>query len=972
MNTRCCHASSRGKSNPPTLLEAAGVAHGVARGLALVPLAVAILALGQPPAIAQTVATAAVRGRVTDPSGAPVAGANVELTRAGHGVHRVAVCAADGSFTIGELAVGGGYRLTVQKEGTEEQTYGPFGLRAGETATFEVKLAPARVRGQVTVYGTTGGVLSNSAQLGVRLDQNRIANTPVLGDKLSSLPMLNSAVHPARGTGDLFLNNTLFDIDGGGRRQTDYRIDGATANDSWGRQTIFTNLPLLAVSEMTVLTTAESAEYGRTTGGVVNVITRSGSDQFRGDVQLNYRPTGLEAAAPVTGVPADDKLVQGAALVSGKITDGLYYIVSGEYSDQNRRSGITSPLAGAPGSFTGQYDDTMLFGKLDANLSDSNHAFFRYSSEQFHDTNPSDAVGGLTLPSAARTFRRNTYSGQLADIAVLTPSLFNELSLGVNVGSPITQFEPADPSTQYVRPGVSTEGESRSALLFNHEYQLADTLSMTAGEHSIKAGFDVVRSSSGGNSKEFGGPFVLGQFTFKTGISPTIPTADLTINDVQSFTQGFGNANYHLDETLWAVFVQDDVHLRPNLTLNLGLRYDRQSSTDDADDIAPRLGFAWNPDGDPHTSIRGAFGLYYSEIPANNDANYTIGGPQGIFTFSASPGQLGFPTSLEPLPAFPAGAVLPSRNITIRPGEAAYYSQFFDIAALKNYPDRLLNPRTDLTTLGIEHDFGNGWIASADGVHSRTQHNLWTIDLNAATVFERTSATDTRSGTAADATRPITPVPNGYRQISCTTNLGEAKYDALEINVRKDFQGKGGLWLSYTWSHNRNNTDSDAPGVSPNDTNQLGNEWANSLLDQRHRAVLSGWMLAPYGFRVGGFVSAASGRPYNITTGSDNNGDGSRTDRPIINGRVVGRNAGEGSSTFDLSMFVARDFSLGSSIVLTLRADGFNLTNHTNVYGYNGVYGNGPTPAAGFGAPVGGVNSVDPGREFQFSARLSF
>ena len=920
----------------------------------------------------QTTDTATIDGHVAEQAGRAVADATVEIRQPGSAFHRSALTRVDGTFVIGQIPVAAGTILEVRRAGFQTRTEGPFVLRAGERARFDIVIAPEAVRSEVTVYGTTGGVQSNSSQLGVRLDAQRIQNTPLLGNKLTSLPLLDSAVRPARGTGDIFLNDTLFVIDGGGRRQPDYRIDGATANDSWGRQSIFTSLPVETVAEMTVLTYALSAEYGRSVGGVINVVTRSGASRFTGGATATYRPAELEAKAPVTNVEANDVLKLGNVYLSGPIAGSTYFLLDGQYADQTRRSGITSPLVGAPSSYDGEYQDTDFFGKVDHDLSDGNRATLRFSSQVFHDTNPQDAVGGLNQPSTARVFRRNTYSGQLADSAVLTPDVFNEASLEANVGSPITQFDPVDLSTQYVRPGVSTEGTSQSALLSNHEVQILDTVTLSSGNHSFKFGGDAIRVSAGGNSKEFGGPFTLGQFTFATGISPSIPTSQLSINDVTKYVQGFGNAAYEADETLWSLFAQDDLRLLPDLTLNVGIRYDRQTLTDATTDFSPRLGFAWNPDGDPRTSVRGGFGIYYSELPANITADWTIGGPAGIYSFSATPGQLGFPPSLEPLPQFPPGAALPPRNITIRPGEASYYSQFFDISALPGYQDKLLNPRTDQARLGVEHDFGDGWFASLDAVHSRTVDLIMTIDLNAPSEFMRTAQGQSRSGVAADATRPITPVANGYRIIACDCNLGEAKYDGLQFNLRKQFSDKGAFFVSYTWSHSRNNVEPDAPATAPNDVHELGQEWANSLIDQRHRFAVSGWTRLPLGFMGGGVFSAASGRPYNILTGSDNNGDGSSTDRPVVDGSVIGRNAGLGASTSSLDLFLARKFPLGDGASITLRAEGFNLTNRENVYLYNATYGNGATPLSTFGQPLGGVTSVDPGRAFQFQARVAF
>lgn len=923
---------------------------------------------------AQTSGIGAIRGQVQDASGGPVAGAEIRLENEATGFSRTARSDAQGNYLLPELPLTGTYSIRVTHEGLAPQERSGIQLRAGQTAAIDVVLNPAAVEEAITVFGTAEGVQAGSPQLGTRLDARKIEQTPVLGRKLTSLPLLNSAVRPARGTGDLFLNNTLFVIDGGGRRQQTYTVDGGTGDDAWGRQTIFTNVPLGAIQELTVLTNSFSAEYGRTTGGAINLITRSGTNDVRGDVVGVYRPGGLQAKSPVTNQDAEDELKQGSAFFSGPLVrDRVYWAAAGEYNDQDRDSIITSPLA--PGTFTGSYKQRLFFVRVDADLNQSNHLLGRFNLDHFTDTNPADAVGGVALPSAARTFRRDTQALQLSESAVISGSAFNDARLQWQEGDPITEFEPAHPSTQFVRPGVATEGESRSARLTNRQYQLADTLSFGSlgrGDHFLKVGGDVIRSKSGGNGQEFGSPFVLGQFTFLPGISPSIPTSQLTLANVQRFTQGFGNVSYSVQETNWGVFVQDDYRMRPDLVLNLGLRYDRQSLTGDDDNVSPRIGFAYNPGGSPRTTIRGGYGIYYSEIRANIVAGWELNGPNGFFNFSAAPGQLGFPASLQPLPAFPAGAVLPPRDLTVRPGRAGFYSRFFDISRLRGgYPDELVNPRTTQYTIGAERDLGNRWLLSLDYVNAHTVDIERNLDLNAPAEFVRTAPGQTRPASAADATRPITPTPNGYRRILVTVNQGEAKYDGLQLNLRKTFETRGGLLLSYTRSHTRNNVEPDAPGGDPNDANNLNAEWADSLLDQRNRAVLSGWVRLPLALNFGGVATYASGRPFNITTGLDNNGDGANTDRPVINGRVIGRNAGRGDSVYDLSLFLERDFPMGA-FTLGLRGEVFNVTNHENVVGYNGVWGNGADPLPTFGLPLGGINNVDPGRQYQFQARVRF
>ena len=920
-------------------------------------------------ALAQTADTASIRGRVTDATGSPLAGVTATLEETNTGASRTATSTSGGDYTFGTLPVGGTYRLTFSSVGFSATSHGPFVLRAGETATLNARLAP-QIREAVTVTGTTDHVRTDSPELGTRLDETALRMIPITGRKITSLPLLNSAVRPARGTGDLFLNNTLFVVNGGGRRQTSYTIDGSTANDSWGRQTIFTNIPLSAVHELTVLTNPFSAEYGRTTGSVLNVVTRSGTNDVGGDVVVLYRPASLQPTAPVTHIDADDELRQISATVGGPIVrDRTHFFAALEYNDQERDSVITSALA--PGVYTGSYKQTLAMLRVDHALSDANHLFARANLDRFRDTNPADVVGGVTLPSAGRTFRRDTSSLQLSDTMLLSPTLFNEARAIVQRGDPITEFEPHQMSTQFVRPGVSTEGESRVASLHNDQYQLADTASWIAGAHSLRAGVDILHSKSGGNGQEFGAPFSLGQFTFKTGIATTVPTSSLTINDVARYTQSFGNATYSLDDDLYAFFVQDDWHPLQSLTINAGLRYDRQKLTGDDNNLAPRLGFAWTPRTD--TVVRGGYGIFYSQLQSNIDAAWELAGPTGFFNFSVAPNQPGFPTSLQPLAALPTGANIPARDITIRPDRASYYSQFFDVSKLRFYPGELQNPRTQQASLGFERELFSQWFLAVDGVYSHTTEIPWNLDANAPDALVRTQAGQTRSAVDADKTRPIASVSNGYRRILVTTNFGEAKYRGVQINARRTFSDGAGVLASYTWSHARNNVEADAPGGDPNDVNNFNAEWADSLLDQRHRGVLTAWHSLPLGFVAGGVVTAASGRPFNITTGADNNGDAANTDRPVIDGKVIGRNAGRNESVFTLDAFLEKSFGIGGH-EFSVRAEGLNLTNRENVVGRNGVFGNATNGQAlgTFGLPLGGISNVDPGRQYQFEVRARF
>jgi hypothetical protein len=273
----------------------------------------------------------------------------------------------------------------------------------------------------------------------------------------------------------------------------------------------------------------------------------------------------------------------------------------------------------------------------------------------------------------------------------------------------------------------------------------------------------------------------------------------------------------------------------------------------------------------------------------------------------------------------------------------------------------------------VQHEFSPNVNLSIDYLGQHSLKLERPADLNAPSPFVRTAQGQTRTAAAADATRPILPVANGYKRILATVNAGAAYYNGLTTNLRTRFGKRFSALTSYTWSHSINTVEPDATGQDPNDSNFLGiQEKATSLLDQRHRFSISGSYDLPWQITVGSWTQVASGRPFNITTGTDNNGDGSNSDRPVINGVVIPRNFGKGTATYDVSAFVQKTVQLRERLAVSLRAEAFNLTNHNNIYGRNGVYGNAITQNAALGSPLGGISNVDPGREIQFQLRLSF
>ena len=192
------------------------------------------------------------------------------------------------------VADGNLHRQRVRSRDSPTATAQDVTLRAGETATVKVKLVVSGGKSEVTVFGTTEGVRADP-QIGRPLDSEQIDETPILGRKVTTLPLLNSAFRQAKGTGDLFVNATYFVTGVGSRRATTFTLDGANNDEGWGRQTMIATVPIGAIQEMTVLSNAFSSEFGWTSGPALNIVTKSGTNGLHGEALFMIRPGGMQA-----------------------------------------------------------------------------------------------------------------------------------------------------------------------------------------------------------------------------------------------------------------------------------------------------------------------------------------------------------------------------------------------------------------------------------------------------------------------------------------------------------------------------------------------------------------------------------------------------------------------------------------------------------------------------------------------------
>lgn len=302
--------------------------------------------------LAQTPDTATIQGQVVDSNHKALPGVAITIASSLSGLRRTGHSDAEGNFSVAGLPIAGKYDVAATKAGFATARVRNLILIGGAAAHLKLQLSIASSDTRITVTGTMGEVRTDEPQLGDRLSARQMQDTPLLNRRITYLPLLNAANRPALNQGDAFMNQDLFTTNGSGRRQTWFEIDGSSGNDAWGRQTIFTNIPLFAVQEMTVLENAFSAEYGTGLGGVVNLITKSGGNRFHGNALGMWRPPAPEAKlsgfVPATASNGNevtnDTLRQGAASISGPASkDGRsQFFLSGQYSLEDRASPVTS------------------------------------------------------------------------------------------------------------------------------------------------------------------------------------------------------------------------------------------------------------------------------------------------------------------------------------------------------------------------------------------------------------------------------------------------------------------------------------------------------------------------------------------------------------------------------------------------------------------------------------------------------
>lgn len=910
------------------------------------------------PAVAggqSTIHFGSVGGRVTDPSGAVVAGAEAIALHLDTNNTLRTETDREGRFKFPYLQVGT-YEFTIRRSGFADARR-RLDLSLGAAHELSLTLTMAGTEASVQVEVDPLVLEGARSQIAGTVSRTEARSVPLNGRNFLDLALLIPGVSPTNtGSNQLFAETSAVPGQGlsiGSQRNfsNSFVVDGLSANDdAAGLSGVFYGLD--TVEQFQVVTGAGQAELGRALGGYVSVVTRSGTNQVHGELYGYFRNQRWNAANPLSNTKLPLTQSQYGASIGGPVVrDRTFYFANFEQRLLNQ-SGLTTitpanvaainarlDAAAFPGAriATGIYSNPIHLanglGKIDHRLGAKDQVSVRYSVYDSQSSN-SRGAGGLNAASASAGLDNRDQTLAAGNVLTLSPRTVIE-TRGQVTWSRLSA-EPSDPAGPAVNiAGVAVFGRLSGSPTGrdNRLYELVNNLSHQWGAHSFRAGGSFLYNDT--------------TITFPRSARGSYSFSSLanflngTYNNA-GFTQTFGNSVLAQTNPNAGFYVQDEWKVRPTLTVNLGLRYDLQfldTIRTDRNNWSPRAGIAWRPFGGERTVLRAGFGLYYDRVPLRALANALLSSgnttqltPLSQVSLSLSPAQSGAPVFPAILTAAPA-AGLPNFT-TMDPNlENAYSTQ---------------------TSVEVEHRLTSGGTLSVGYQRLRGLHLLISINQNVPTCV------------AAGTNNGCRPNP-AYANNSQYRSQADSVYDALQVSYRQRLNRWAQLRVSYSYSKSNNNV-GEFFFSSPIDPYNVWRDYGRSDDDQRHRLTANGWVDWK-GFQWSGFLQYYSALPLNLTTGATTLQG--TTARPVVNGDFIARNAGEGSDFFQLNLRLGRTFRLAERWKLEAFAEGFNALNHRNNLTKNGVFGSGLYPSAPL-PTFGQVTGVQDPRSVQLALRIKF
>jgi carboxypeptidase family protein/TonB-dependent receptor-like protein len=886
------------------------------RGLTLLLTICFIFLVGN----AQQQPSGAVRGKAVDALGALVGGASVTIINA-NGTPRTTQTNRDGAFTLNNLAPGR-YTVRATAPGFAPYENSEVEVSAGQITSLDVMLV-VTVNEQVTVENNQA--VNTDPEANASATVLRESDIEALPDNAADLAAaLQALAGPAAGPsgGEVY-------------------IDGFSGGRLPPRDTI---------REIRINQNPFSSEYDRLGFGRIEIFTKPGTDKYRGEMEVEFEDESLNSRNPF----APNKAAFQVRTVSGnfggpiiKNRASFFVDVDHEHADNNT---VINALILDPALNITPFQlavlvpsrDIEFSPRVDLKLNDDHTLVGRYSFSSSETKRT--GFGGFELLSRVFATRDSDHTFRLTETAVVNASTVNE-ARGQYIRRRSSSESTNNSPTIRVLDAFTAGGANVGSAFSNEDrLEFQNTTSFLHGTHSVKVGarlrhVRLVDSSPSNFS---------GTFTFTTLDQYRATILNLPGAFPAQFSIAGGNPKAAIKQTDLGLFLQDDWRVNPQLTISLGLRYERQTNISSNFNLAPRFGFAFAPGAGgknrPKTVFRGGFGVFYDRFgeSLSLQASRFDGVNQQQFIVTD-------PTILDPI-------IFTQSSVANVPTVAAL-TAFAQPQTTRVVSPELQAPFTIQTAFGIERQLPHKTSLSVTYVSAQTRHLLRSRNIHAP----------------AGGVRPFPNTGNIFQYES----TGQFNQNQLILNLRSNLSESVSLFSNYAFGGAKSDTDS--PGTFPANSYDLVGEYGRAALDIRHRFVIGGNLTAPFGFSFGPFITFRTGAPFNITTGTDQNGDTLFTERPAF-----ATNASESGilstklGTLDPTpepgdTIIPRNYGRGPEFfIVNLRATkefGFGGGEKKSVQGQGGGGGGG---RGGINSPFGGGGAQRGGDEDESKYRLEF
>ncbi len=935
-----------------------------------------------------------LQGTVTDSSGAPLASVRVRLRNTATNLMRTVETDERGFFRANELAVGT-YEVGVERSEFAPYLHTGVTLTVGTTIHLSIELAPATLRQQVTVSAQPPSISPSETTMTTTVDHERIEESPVRSrnylDFVLLAPGVASADRQQTSGAQTPLIGSGFTFGGLRSRSNNLSIDGLDNNDEFTGSSR-TELSPEIVREFQVVTNGLSAEFGGASGGSINVVTKTGSNVFHGDVFIFVQSGGLNARNPLEGETQRPHLrrYRAGSSIGGPIRRNktfFYTAFEQESSRSESSSDIDSQSASAINRFLGKgafqrlvtrgittgffptsRAETEASGKLNHQISDQHSLMLRYAYTGNQEAGDAFNTGGFTDASSRGSSFTKDHGLVGSLVSLRGTKTVNDLRFQL-AKRRLTlrtddQTGPEIDINGLVNFGRPYQGNSRRRE--NH-YEVSDTLAVTRGPHLFKAGLTVNRVSLDSSAPDgFGGVYIF----------PSL--ADFISGRPDSFLQAFGIPTTNFGVSSYGLFAEDHWSAGKQVTVDLGMRYDFEhlpaGFNQDRDNVSPRIGLAYSPSS--IWVLRAGFGIFYDRyVLANLNRALEKNGTRSFMDMADGDMVTSIFQQADggPLQA-PISSITPS---------------------VFRADPRLTTSYSQQANFGIEYLLGKNLTVSANYLLVRGLKLARTRNINLLAPRVLTAQNSAELGVTKPSPQQFgrevfspgrfNPRFDGIYQLE---DSASSTYHGLSLTLNRRLASDVEFSANYTLSKTLDNSsDFDEQPQNPFD---LRADRALSRNHQGQRFVFSGVFDLPFGeeeeakpsqhakagaklldkllahVELAPIVTLASAMPVNPLTGADSN----QGHAFPISSRPLGfsRNSLRAPGLATVDVRLVKYFPLGGIRRLDFVVESFNLFNRVNVREINPFFGSSATPISSFALPIEAFN----GRQVQFSIDFEY